>query len=189
MYPNLKRRAIVGRASGTSGRFSRASEKSYSRQVFRLQYSPGCPYLRRAIRSTPFFTSEVGGRACACLALPLSTSILNLLLHPCLEESHVKRTALLLCICATILFCAWLSPAFAQGQRPTLKPYTVVIPAKDFSWEAARAAANNPTTSGLQIWSRNVAASKDGTTYPIVMVGQDPSTSTVTTSIQTVIIP
>jgi hypothetical protein len=88
------------------------------------------------------------------------------------------------------IFCCTLPPVFAQEQRPTLKPYTVVIPAKDFSWDAAYAAASAaPPASGLQIWTRTVAASKDGTSYPIAMVGRDPSTSTVTTSIPTVIIP
>ena len=100
----------------------------------------------------------------------------------------MKRSALFLCTFATI-FCCGFPLAFAQAERPTLKPYTVVIPAKDFSWDEAFASASASTTSGLQIWTRSVVASKDGNSYPIAMVGQNPSTSTVTTSIPAVIIP
>ena len=100
----------------------------------------------------------------------------------------MKQTALLLFTFAMTLCCTF-PPVSAQEQRPTLKPYTVVIPARDFSWDAAFSAASAPATSGLQIWSRTVTATKDGNSYPIVMVGRDPSTSTVTTSIPALIIP
>jgi hypothetical protein len=100
---------------------------------------------------------------------------------------HVKRTILLLG--AAIVWCAWLPFVFAQSKRPTLKPYTTVIPARNFNWDAANTAARAPAASGLKIWTRTVVASKDGNSYPIVMVGQDPATSTVTTNIPAVIIP
>ena len=90
---------------------------------------------------------------------------------------------------ATLFVCASLLSAFAQ-QRPTLKGYHVVIPAKNFDWNQAELAATSPATStGLQIWTRTVRATKDGNSYSIAMVGADPATSTATTNIPTVIIP
>ena len=100
----------------------------------------------------------------------------------------MKRKLFLLC--ATILLCVTVPPAFgqeAQQQLPKLTPFTTFIPAKNFSWEDANAAAL--TGAGLQIWTTTLNATKDGKSYPVTMVGQDPSTSTVTTNIPTVIIP
>ena len=100
----------------------------------------------------------------------------------------MKRKLLLLC--ASILLCATVAPAFgqeAQQQLPKLTPFTTVIPAKNFSWEDANAAA--VTSTGLQIWTTTLNATKDGGSYPVTMVGKNPSTSTVTTNIPTVIIP
>lgn len=95
--------------------------------------------------------------------------------------------AKVLWLLATLLISVSL-PALAQ-QRPTLQPYTVVIPARNFDWNEADAAAFSPAASGLQIWTRTINASKDSNNYHIAMVGQDPSTSSVTTNIPAVIIP
>lgn len=92
-------------------------------------------------------------------------------------------------LCAAFLLCTALPLAFGQASRPTLRPYTTVIPAPNFSWDDANALALTPATTGLPIWTRTVSASKDSKNYSIVMVGRDPATSTVTTSVPTLIIP
>jgi len=93
----------------------------------------------------------------------------------------VKRTTLLL----AMLLCALVAQGFAQKKLPTLKAYTAVKPAPKFDMNEALTAP----AVGLQTWNRTVNATKDGGSYNIVMVGQDPATSTVTTNIPTVIIP
>lgn len=97
----------------------------------------------------------------------------------------MKRTALLLS--ASLLLCAALPAAFGQRQLPTLKPYTTVLPARNFNLQEAKAAAVSAT--GLQIWTKTIKATKNGKSYTFAMVGQNPFTSTVTTNIPTVIIP
>ena len=90
-------------------------------------------------------------------------------------------------LCAAFLLFALT--CFAQSPRPTLRGYSVVKPAPNFSWDDANALALSPATTGLAIWTRTINASKNSKNYSIVMVGRDPSTSTVTTSVPTLIIP
>ncbi len=90
-------------------------------------------------------------------------------------------------LCVALLLSLAVPVALAQQERPTLKAYTAVVPARDFSWDAAHEAA--ASSSGLQIWTESFTATKDNNTYSIAMVGQDPHTSTVTTTIPAIIIP
>jgi hypothetical protein len=97
----------------------------------------------------------------------------------------VKSVTLRLCSAVLLI----TATCFAQSPRRTLRGYSVVRPAPNFSWEDANAIALSPATTGLPIWTRTVNASKNSKNYSIVMVGRDPSTSTVTTSVPTLIIP
>src|SRR6202022_331304 len=100
----------------------------------------------------------------------------------------MKTTTLFLC--AAILLCAAMPAAFGQEERqklPTLTPFTTAIPARNLSLDDVTAAANAGT--GLAVWTTTLSATKDGLNYTVTMVGQDPSTSTGTTNIPTVIIP
>jgi hypothetical protein len=102
------------------------------------------------------------------------------------------KSALLSLLTAAALLCTVIPAALGQTERPTLKPYTLVIPAKNFSWAAARTAEATPAAgapTGLRIWTTTVNSTKDGNAYPIAMVGQSPFSSTTTTNIPTVIIP
>ncbi len=92
-------------------------------------------------------------------------------------------------LCAAVLLCAAVPTVFGQAQRQTLKAYTTVRPAPNFSWDTANAVAVAPPSGALAIWTRTVNASKNSKNYSIAMVGADPATSTVTTSIPTLIIP
>jgi hypothetical protein len=81
-----------------------------------------------------------------------------------------------------------LTTAAQVSQKlPTLTPFTTVIPASNRSLDDVTAAANAGT--GLQVWTKTLSATKHGLSYTVTMVGNDPSTSTVTTNIPAVIIP
>jgi len=68
-----------------------------------------------------------------------------------------------------------------------LTPYTTVIPARNLSLDDVMAAGT--AGIGLQVWTTTLSATKDGLSYTVTMVGQDPSSSKVTTNIPAVIIP
>jgi len=93
-------------------------------------------------------------------------------------------------LCALLLLSAAMPVANGQEERqelPRLKPFTLAIPPENFNADDAIAAANAGT--GLQVWTTTLSATKDGNSYTVAMVGNNPSTSTTTTNIPAVIIP
>jgi hypothetical protein len=89
---------------------------------------------------------------------------------------------------ATLLLCAAMPAAYGQEEKPklpTLRPFTAVIPPRNVSPDDV---ANAAALAGLPVWSKTLAATKDGLNYTVAMVGKDPS-STVTTNVPAVIIP
>jgi hypothetical protein len=94
----------------------------------------------------------------------------------------------MLMLCSTMLLFAAMSTAYGQEEKPqlpTLRPFTTVIPPRNVSPDDVAADA---ALAGLPVWSTTLSASKDGHSYTVRMVGQDPS-STVTTNVPAVIIP
>src|SRR5215475_9561660 len=87
------------------------------------------------------------------------------------------------------LLCVAIPSAHGQEKQklPTLAPYTAVIPAKNFSLDEVTAASTAGT--GLPVFTTTLNATKDGRSYRVTMVGQNPSSSTVTTNVPTAIIP
>jgi predicted outer membrane protein len=101
------------------------------------------------------------------------------------------RTLIVISVCASLgVFglAACAQDQVANSGRQTLNAYSVVIPASNFDFEAAKRAEMNGI--GLKIFTYGIDATKDQNIYSGAMVGSSPfARKKVTTNIPTYIIP
>ena len=105
-----------------------------------------------------------------------------------------RRTILVLCVAAGL--CVGVPGAFGQKSKtPRLKGYfTVRRPAQGLAMESAKSkaltsAASPAASTTLPLWTFDVVSSRDGNTYPGVMVGLDPFHSPGSVTVPTFVIP
>jgi hypothetical protein len=107
----------------------------------------------------------------------------------------LRRKAILVLFIAGAL-CVTVPAAFGQekAKAPRLKGYfTVRRPAHGVELEALRAkavsAATAPTATTLPLWTFDVLSSRDGNSYPGVMVGLDPFNKPGSVTVPTKVVP
>jgi hypothetical protein len=104
------------------------------------------------------------------------------------------KTIQALCIAAGL--CVGIPAAYGQqNKKPRLKGYfTVRRPTQGVAMDSVKAkalsaAASPATATTLPLWTFDVVASRDGNTYPGVMVGLDPFHSPGSVTVPTFVVP
>src|SRR5437773_419645 len=100
------------------------------------------------------------------------------------------RPALWWCLASVMFTVTGLAQEVSVSQKPKLKAFTIVNPARDANGNMLRP-ADASASSALATFNYTTVSSRDGNTYSGVMVGQDPFSSGpfTTTTVDTPIIP
>jgi hypothetical protein len=106
----------------------------------------------------------------------------------------VERKRSLLFVCAMVALCAATPTLLGQEQaqeqvtRPKLRLYFTVRPStQGVDMEAIKGEMAKGTT--IPLWTFDVHSSRDGNTYPGVMVGLDPFNAPGSVSVPTKVVP
>ena len=105
-----------------------------------------------------------------------------------------RKAVYFLCVTVALYIAVPQALGQAKAERPRLKGYFAVRrPAAGVGMETVRAkaasSAASPTATTLPLWTFDVQSSRDGNTYPGVMVGLDPFNNPGSTSIPTYVVP
>ena len=99
----------------------------------------------------------------------------------------MKRTVAFSIACAALLLAASISRAAQQNDRGALHFYFGVVPHPNP--DEAQILEQSAQGTGLTVWSYSTKSSRNGATYKGIIVGADPNTSNVTTTITAQIVP
>jgi len=99
----------------------------------------------------------------------------------------MRRTIVFSIASAALLLAVSISGVAQQIDKSALHRYFGVVPHPDP--DAAKMLEQSAQGTGLTVWSYSATSSRNGSTYKGTMVGADPNTSNVTTTITTQIVP